>query len=518
MRNLALRGRAHSHALRRRVPVLLTVLGTVTGLVLMSAGAAFAYFTASDSSHPAAAVAATLTAATAGAQNGTGTPTSIPIKWTKPPGYSPTSYTVLRCTGSSCTPTMAVGNGTCSGPITSASCTDTDTTLVAGTTYSYAVEADLDSWVSPVSASFKASTTGGTKLTFTAQPGSGASINAAGTSAPDTFSISVAIQDPGGVTITGDNSDQVTVAIDPGHNPGPGTLTCSGGDTARVSAGVAAFTGCAIDKAGTGYELTATSSTSPSLAAPANAHSFIIAAGPSVKLAFTTQPSSGQDIQATGTGSFPVAVAVEDADGNVVTGDSGTSITLSLGTNPGGGTLSCTNAGGLTVTDVSGVASFTGCAITKAGTGYTLTAASAPSYPAPSNANSFNITAGAPDYLSFSNITVPVTGATTATCTPNTGAHTNSCTIDNLVALASFTADVTLLDQNGNLATSSSPVTVGLAATGVSVLPASVTIPAGSSTSSATFTETLSLGVGTVTATATVDSASFQATIAPGVQ
>ena len=57
--------------------------------------------------------------------------------------------------------------------------------------------------------------------------------------------------------------------------------------------------------------------------------------------------------------------------------------------------LSCTNTGGLTVAVTAGVANFTGCAITKVGTGYTLTATSTPALTGPANANAFNITAGA---------------------------------------------------------------------------------------------------------------------------
>ena len=50
----------------------------------------------------------------------------------------------------------------------------------------------------------------------------------------------------------------------------------------------------------------------------------------------------------------------------------------------------------------AGVANFTGCAITKAGTGYTLTASSNPAHTAPANANAFNITAGAASTIAVS--------------------------------------------------------------------------------------------------------------------
>ena len=76
-------------------------------------------------------------------------------------------------------------------------------------------------------------------------------------------------------------------------------------------------------------------------------------------------------------------------------------VTLAIGTNPSAGVLACTNTGGLTVNAVSGVATFTGCSITKAGTGYTLAATSSPVLTPPVNANAFNITAGAASQLVF---------------------------------------------------------------------------------------------------------------------
>jgi hypothetical protein len=64
----------------------------------------------------------------------------------------------------------------------------------------------------------------------------------------------------------------------------------------------------------------------------------------------------------------PVMVEVVDAFGNVETGDDSDTITLSIGTNPGGGTL----GGTMTVTVVNGVATFGDLSIDMAGMGYTL--------------------------------------------------------------------------------------------------------------------------------------------------
>ena len=66
-----------------------------------------------------------------------------------------------------------------------------------------------------------------------------------------------------------------------------------------------------------------------------------------------------------------VTVAVEDANGNIETGDNSTMVTLAIGTNPGSGTLSGTT----TVQVAAGVATFSGLSINNAGIGYTLVAA-----------------------------------------------------------------------------------------------------------------------------------------------
>ena len=119
-------------------------------------------------------------------------------------------------------------------------------------------------------------------------------------------------------------------------------------------------------------------------------------------LTFTTQPTSGANIQATGTGTFNVSVAVQ-IGGVTQSSDNATAVTLAINNNAGpGGLLTCANAGGTgPVTVFAGIANFTGCAITKTGTGYTLTATSNPSDTPPTNANSFNITGGTATQIVF---------------------------------------------------------------------------------------------------------------------
>src|SRR5206468_2180562 len=131
-----------------------------------------------------------------------------------------------------------------------------------------------------------------------------------------------------------------------------------------------------------------------------------IAAGAATQLALTVQPSNAV---AGRTSSPAVQVSARDAQGNLVTGFVG-SVTMALGTNPGGSTL----GGTTTVPAVSGVASFGNLSLDKVGTGYTLTAAAAGLTGATSN--SFNVTVGAASQLVF---TVQPTNTTAgATITP----------------------------------------------------------------------------------------------------
>src|SRR5439155_10045231 len=90
-----------------------------------------------------------------------------------------------------------------------------------------------------------------------------------------------------------------------------------------------------------------------------------------------------------------VAVEILDASNNVVTTDNSDMITLMIGTNPGGGTLSGTT----TMTVSGGVAMFSNLSINKIGNGYTLTASSSSLIGAPSN--TFNIITGPANPLTF---------------------------------------------------------------------------------------------------------------------
>ncbi|MDH5198273.1 MAG: Ig-like domain repeat protein, partial [Gemmatimonadota bacterium] len=215
------------------------------------------------------------------------------------------------------------------------------------------------------------------KLAFTGQP---TDVIAGSNMLP---AVVVTVQDASGNTATSFN-DSVTVGI--ATNPGLGTL----GGTLRVAAvnGVATFSTLTIDKTGIGYTLSATSAP----LTPATSTGFTVTPASPVALVFTRSPPSS--VVASGTIAPPVLVAVKDAYGNTVTGSTA-SITVGIGTNPAGGVLSGTTMGNA----VAGVATFSTLSIDKEGTGYTLTATSAPLTGATSTP--FDIEQGSGNRLAF---------------------------------------------------------------------------------------------------------------------
>ncbi|TLY49131.1 MAG: hemagglutinin, partial [Gemmatimonadetes bacterium] len=211
-----------------------------------------------------------------------------------------------------------------------------------------------------------------------------------------TPAVQVTAQDAQGNTATGFTGN-ITVAI--GANPGGGTL--SGTATVAAVSGVATFSGLSINKAGTGYTLVASSGglTDPTSTA------FNITAGSATQLVFTGQPSN----TTAGAAITPaVQVTAQDGQGNTATGFTG-NVTVAIGTNPGGGTLS----GTATVAAVSGVATFSGLSINKTGTGYTLGASSGG---LTGTSSAFNITAGNATQLVFA--VQPTTTVAGASITP----------------------------------------------------------------------------------------------------
>jgi hypothetical protein len=200
-----------------------------------------------------------------------------------------------------------------------------------------------------------------THLVFTTQPGGGTS----GTAWAQQPVVSVL--NAANNVVTTDNTTVVTLAI--GSNPGGGTLTCTNGNTRTVVNGIAQFAGCSINNGSASpYTLVATASSGATSVTSAQ----FTVTGPATgnHLTFTTQPGGGT------TGSAfaqqPV-VAVQNPSNSTVTTDNSTVVTLTLGTNPGGGVLTCTGGNARTV--VAGVATFSGCSVSGAAASpYTLVA------------------------------------------------------------------------------------------------------------------------------------------------
>lgn len=189
----------------------------------------------------------------------------------------------------------------------------------------------------------------------------------------------VQLRTAGGVQLFQDNTSQVTLSIAPGTpiTGGPGTLTCTGGNTLRVTQGVAAFSGCSINTIGTGYQLRATVTYSTVIPIGSNATSLGFNIGTGMQLAFSQYPQVGVPLAAGAvwpSTSQPI-VAVVDGAGHVLPNAPNYTIQLAIatGTGPVGAVLTCTQAGNQALI-VNGYATFSGCKIDRIGTGYKLIA------------------------------------------------------------------------------------------------------------------------------------------------
>ena len=162
------------------------------------------------------------------------------------------------------------------------------------------------------------------------------------------------------------------------------------------------FANLSIDKVGTGYTLTATG------AGTATSAAFNITAGTATQLVFSVEPST----TAAGAAITPaVQVTAQDGSGNTATGFTG-NVTVAIGTNAGGGTLS----GTATVAASGGVATFSTLSIDKAGTGYTLVTSA--SSVTGTTSDAFNITPGAPASITSNSLITQSAAAGTAVSSP----------------------------------------------------------------------------------------------------
>lgn len=353
--------------------------------------------------------------------------------------------------------TLAITAGT--GDATAAlSCTTNPVTAVAGVASfagctidkaaaGYTLHA-TDGTLAPTdSEAFDVTAGAAASLAFTGQPGGG-DADSAWAAQPE-----VTLYDAHGNVATGDDSTQVTLAITSGTGDADATLSCDHSPV-TADAGVAAFSGCTIDKAWT-YQLTASSGALPTV----DSDPFDVTPGAATHLAFTGQPGGTPDFCAFDPYGFPClgqilgffpppgyysgdafffppSVAVEDAHGNVVTTDT-SEVTLSIteGTGTDGATLTCLTGINPMAAD-SGVATFgtpgffgppTGCSVDLAGTGYTLHATDGTLDPADSA--SFDVQPGYPSSI-------------TLTLSPTT--------ITAGVAAVTPTATITVTDAAGN--------------------------------------------------------------------
>lgn len=229
------------------------------------------------------------------------------------------------------------------------------------------------------------------KLAFITQP-----VGAGAGSAFDTQPV-VAVEDAQGNKVT-TYRGLVVLTITAGTVARDANLF--GGTTIVLVNGIVAFRDISIDKAGTGYTLTATSGT----LAPVTSTPFTILPGAPAKLAFTIQPVGG--VAGSPLTTQP-EVTVQDLHGNTATSYEG-SVTLAI--TPGSGPSRAVLSGTTTVHAINGVGQFTDVSIDKADPGYTLTTMSDSLEPALSLP--FTILAGAPTKLEF---TVQPSGAKAGT-------------------------------------------------------------------------------------------------------
>jgi hypothetical protein len=164
----------------------------------------------------------------------------------------------------------------------------------------YTLTATSPGMTTATTTAFSVSAGPATKLIVTTQPSSGNTSGAAFGTQPR-----VTIQDASGNTVT-TSSAAVTLAITSGTGAAGAVL--SGTKTVNALNGIAAFSGLSIDKAGTGYTLTATS---PDLTTTATA-AFNVSALAATKIAFTTNALS----ITSGSVSGVVTIQTQDLSGN----------------------------------------------------------------------------------------------------------------------------------------------------------------------------------------------------------
>ncbi len=190
-------------------------------------------------------------------------------------------------------------------------------------------------------------------------------------------------------------TEKVVLSLVPGGDE-TGSLTCTSTEVEPDNDGLATFEACEVDKGGN-YTLTATLGS-------ITGTSQLTMSGPAV-VDFTAEPSGGA---AGAVWATQPRLVVTDAAGVAETDvelDQRFGLIIKPGTGTPGATLTCT---GNPVESVAGVATFAGCKVDKAGTGYQLLALAEDDQVAGTSA-AFAVDAGAAAALRF--VTQPVGGA-----------------------------------------------------------------------------------------------------------
>ena len=233
--------------------------------------------------------------------------------------------------------------------------------VTAPGTYTFvATPAGIAGLSSPVtSASFSVAPGPSTlQLVFTTPPGGGP--NGQVWSAQPV----VAIENGLGVTQTG-NTTSITISI----SSHPGTvqpLSCPVfGTTLVPTNGVASFAGCfIIGTAGTTYQLTATAAAGSGIVSAVSAP-FTISVGAPFQLQFNTPPGGAKKSKPL---SPEPVLSIQDSGGNLTNSTATVTATLTANGGHSGAVLTCPPVNG-----VSGTATFAGCSINQAGSGYAIT-------------------------------------------------------------------------------------------------------------------------------------------------
>ncbi|HET7250881.1 MAG TPA: hypothetical protein VFI79_13610 [Gemmatimonadales bacterium] len=372
-------------------------VATFSGLSIDKSGIGYTLTTTSAGLQSASCGPFDVTGGTASQLAFTVQPTNVGAGTTIHPQVEVTAHDALGniATGFTGTVTLAIANNPSGGTLSGTASVAAVAGVAAFNNLSinnagpaYTLSASAAGPSSATSAAFDVTAGAPSQLVFTAQPPNAAA------GATLTPAVQVTAKDGSGNVVTTFNG-AVTLSITSGTGAAGAIL--SGTKTVTAVSGVANFGDLSVDRAGTGYTLSATAVG----LAGATSTSFSITSGAATRLAFTAQPVSAGAGASLGT----ITVAALDAQGNTVSSYT-SNVTIAIGANPGDGALS----GTATVAAVAGVATFSGLSIDKSGAGYTLSAASAALTGATST--SFTISAGAATALAF---TVQPSNATAGT-------------------------------------------------------------------------------------------------------